>query len=143
MIVLDTNVLSALMRATPSRTVIQWLDQQSRQSVWTTSVNVYEVHFGLETMAQGRKRAALQACFEQLLVEDLSGRVLEFDSAAAQAAARISSRLRSIGRPVEVRDAMIAGIIDARRAVLATRNVRHFDEAQIKIVDPWAEQPEQ
>lgn len=137
MIVLDTNVLSALMRRAPERTVVAWLDRQPAESIWTTSVTVFEIRFGIAILPEGERREALGAAFDRMLAEDLCGRVLDFDGAGAQAAAAIAAHLRSIGRPVDMRDLQIAGIVAARRATLATRNARHFGETGIAIADPW------
>lgn len=136
MIVLDTNVLSALMRQTPDAKVIAWLDKQSRTSVWTTSVTMLEIRFGLQIMATGQRRSRLLEAFEALL-EKMGHRVAPFDDeAAAQAADLMASRQRK-GRPVELRDTMIAGIVSARHATLATRNLVHFEDLAVPVVNPW------
>jgi toxin FitB len=136
MIVLDTNVLSALMRQTPDTRVIAWLDKQSRTSVWTTSVTMLEIRFGLQIMATGQRRSRLLEAFETL-IEKMGHRVAPFDDeAAAQAADLMASRQRK-GRPVELRDTMIAGIVSARHATLATRNLVHFEDLAVPVVNPW------
>lgn len=137
MIILDTNVLSALMRATPDPEVVGWLDEQPADSVWITSITEFESLMGLALLPSGRRRRALQASFVQLLQEDLQGRVLAFDSDAAAQAAAVAARRQRAGRPVDLRDTQIAGIALARRATLATRNVRHFDDLELKVVNPW------
>jgi predicted nucleic acid-binding protein len=137
MIVLDTNVLSALMRAEPDRPVVRWLDRLAAESIWITSITVFEVQFGLAVLPAGERKAAVQDAFDQVISEDLRGRVLDFDAQAASVAGGIAAKLRALGRPVDMRDAQIAGIVAARRATLATRNVRHFMDAGIPVVDPW------
>jgi len=137
MIILDTNVISALMRSTPEPPVVDWLDAQPSESIWTTSVCVFEIIYGLKTMVSGKRQQALQEAFEQALQHDMEGRVLDFDVAAAREAASVAARLRADGRPVEIRDVQIAGIVAARRGVLATRNTKHFLDAGITLVDPW------
>ncbi len=138
MIILDTSVLSALMRTTPEARVIAWLDRQPAESIWITSVTLFEALMGLALLPAGRRRRTLEAAFASLLKEDLENRVLDFDGAAATEAAALAARRQKAGRPVDIRDTQIAGIALARRATLATRNVRHFDDVQIQIVDPWA-----
>ena len=128
MIVLDTNVISAVMRREPDPVVVAWLDRRPPESIWTTAVTVFEVHFGLELLAPGRRRRQLEEAFARALEEDLEGRVLPFERTAAREAALIAARRRRAGRPVEVRDVQIAGIVVARRATLATRNTRHFED---------------
>ncbi len=137
MILLDTNVLSALMRRDADPVVVTWLDGQPPESIWTTAVTVFEIRFGLEVLALGRGRRRLEDAFAKALSEDFDGRVLPFDQAAAEAAATISARQRRAGRPVEVRDVQIAGIAAARKASLATRNGRHFEDLGIALIDPW------
>ena len=140
MIILDTNVLSALMRAVPEARVVTWLDRQPAKSVWITSITLFEALLGLALLPSGRRRRSLEAAFGRLLNEDLENRVLDFDSAAATEAASLAAARQNDGRPVDMRDTQIAGIALARRAILATRNVRHFADLKISIVDPWADQ---
>lgn len=137
MIILDTNVLSALMRAAPDVPVVNWLDRQPPESVWITSVTLFEARFGLNLLPKGRRRQLLESAFEHLLEDDLENRVLDFDSAAAVAAAILAAARQKLGRPVDVRDTQIAGIALARHATLATRNVRHFRDLKVPVVDPW------
>ena len=138
MIVLDTNVLSALMRRQSDPTVVAWLDRQPSESVWTTSVTIFEIRFGLELLAVGRRRRQLEDAFARAVEEDFEGRVLPFDQEAAWEAASRAAERRAAGKPVDFRDIEIAGIISARRATLVTRNVRHFQDLGIRVVDPWA-----
>ena len=138
MIVLDTNVLSALMRTAPDPPVVVWLDRQPAESVWITSITVFETRLGLAVLPQGRRKRALEAAFQQLLEDDLENRVLDFDAAAATSAASLAAERQRRGRPVDLRDTQIAGIALARRATLATRNVRHFADLKVPVVDPWA-----
>lgn len=138
MIILDTNVLSALMRTIPDAAVLQWLDRQPAASVWITSITLFETRFGLALLPAGRRRQVLEAAFDDLLREDLENRILDFDSAAATAAASLAAARQKSGRPVDMRDTQIAGIVLARRATLATRNIRHFVDLKISIIDPWA-----
>jgi predicted nucleic acid-binding protein len=136
-IILDTNVLSALMRAVPEMPVVEWLDRQPAESVWITSVTVFEARFGLKLLPTGKRRKALESTFDALLMEDLEGRVLDFDAPSAEAAAELAASRQRAGRPVDVRDTLIAGIVMARRATLATRNVKHFADLSVPVVNPW------
>lgn len=138
MILLDTNVLSALMQGDPDPAIMEWLDSLPAESVWTSTVTVFEVRFGLELLAAGRRRRRLEEAFAKALEDDFEGRVLPFDQPAANSAALIAAKRRRAGRPVEIRDVQIAGIAAARKATLATRNVRHFEGLGVPIVDPWA-----
>jgi len=137
-IILDTNVLSALMRDEPDPAVVTWLDAQPTKSIWTTAITIFEVRTGLELLDASRRRQRLDSAFEQLLATDLDGRVLAFDTAAADAAGTLVGKRQRAGRSIEIRDAQIAGTSLARKATLATRNVRHFKDLGVRLVDPWA-----
>lgn len=137
MIVLDTNVLSALMQKVPERPVVEWLDRQPAESIWITSITLFEGRLGLALLPNGRRRKTLEAAFEQLLVEDLEGRVLDFDRPAAEAAADLAAERQRTGRTVDIRDTQIAGIVLARRAKLATRNIKHFADLSVVVINPW------
>ena len=133
MIILDTNVLSALMRTTPDAALVDWVDRQPADSVWVTSISVFETRFGLALLPRGRRRVGLERAFDKVLAEDLANRVLDFDSAAAQLAA---DRQR-VGGVADFRDTLIAGIAQVRHATIATRNTRHFEGLDVPVVDPW------
>ena len=137
MIILDTNVLSALMQQHPEIAVVEWLDRQSAQSIWITSITLFEAHLGIALLPKGKRRQALEAAFTQLMKIDLENRVLDFDSDAAAEAATLAAQRQRAGRPVDMRDTQIAGIALARRATLATRNVKHFQGLSVPVVDPW------
>lgn len=137
MIILDTNVLSALMRTAPEAEVVRWLDHQPAESIWITSITLFETRLGLALLPRGRRRQLLELAFDRLLAEDLENRVLDFDSAAATEAATLAASRQRAGRPVDMRDTQIAGIALARRATLATRNVRHFQDLSVTVIDPW------
>jgi len=136
-IILDTNVLSALMRTAPETAVVRWLDQQPAESIWITSITLFETRLGLALLPKGQRRQSLELAFDRLLEEDLENRVLDFDSVAAAEAAALAATRQKAGRPVDMRDTQIAGIALARRATLATRNVRHFQDLSVTVVDPW------
>jgi toxin FitB len=138
MIILDTNVLSALMRREADAAVVAWLDRQPSESVWTTAVTIFEIRFGLELLARGRRKRLLEEAFSSAINEDFQGRILPFDRDAAEEAASRAAERRAVGKPVDFRDIEIAGIVAARRGTLATRNARHFQELRIELVDPWA-----
>jgi predicted nucleic acid-binding protein len=136
MIVIDTNVFSALMQAVPEPKVIAWLDRQSQTAVWTTSVTVFEIRFGLQIMAGGKRRSALLQAFESLL-RRIEHRVASFDDAAASQAADLMASRQNKGRPIDLRDTMIAGIVLARQAGIATRNTDHFSDISATVINPW------
>lgn len=138
MVILDTNVVSALMHGERDGRVAAWLNGVAPVSIWTTSITVFEVTFGLETMSEGKRRLLQQRAFERILEELLERRIARLDSNAAREAALLAARRRAAGRPHDLRDTLIAGIAVARRATLATRNTRHFADLSVPVVDPWA-----
>ena len=139
MIILDTNVLSALMQQPSNPQVIAWLDDQAAESIWITSITLFEARYGLDLLPAGQRKASLHERFDTLLREDLESRVLLFDASAATEAAVLAASRKVRGRPVDMRDTFIAGIAMARRATLATRNVRHFDDLTVPVLNPWAD----
>ena len=136
MIILDTNVLSALMRQTPDSKVVAWLDKRPRTSIWTTSVTVLEVRFGLQILAAGKRRSLLIQAFEAVL-DRIGHRVVPFDTAAAQQAGDLMALRHKQGQPGELRDTMIAGIVLVHHAELATGNTAHFADLSVPLINPW------
>jgi hypothetical protein len=136
MIILDSNVISALMRPRPDGAVLEWFDRQPRSSIWTSSVTIFEIQFGLHIMEAGKKRSTLIREMEFFL-EQIENRIAAFDAAAADRAAELMASRQKAGRLVEIRDTMIAGIALARHAALATRNTTHFSDIATKVINPW------
>ena len=137
MIVLDTNVLSELMSPTPDATVVRWLNKQPAASVWTTTITLMELRFGIASMPIGKRRQILSQGLENVLRHEIEGRIVSFDLAAAERAAELSAVRRGRGKVVEFRDTMIAGIVLATRATLATRDTADFEDLGVQILDPW------
>jgi predicted nucleic acid-binding protein len=137
MVILDTDVLSALMVPAPNEAVLVWFNEQPRPSIWTTSITILEVRLGVEIMPLGRRRSELGQRFERVIERSLERRVAEFDFAAAHETALLMAKRRAAGRTGQLRDSMIAGIAIAHRATLATRNTRHFMDLPVPVVDPW------
>jgi predicted nucleic acid-binding protein len=137
-ILLDTNVISAFMKPESDAAVASWLDTQPPESIWTTAITVFEIRAGLEILAPGRRRQSLEDAFARALKEAFDGRIVPFDESSAQAAGRIAAARRKVGRSLEVRDVQIAGIAIARKAAIATRNVRHFEGLGLELINPWS-----
>jgi len=126
------------MKPEQDAAVVSWLNTYPRQSLWITAISVFEIRTGLEILALGRRRQSLEDAFALALEQAFSGRIVPFDESAAQAAGRLSAARRKVGRPVEIRDVQIAGIAIARKAAIATRNTRHFEDLGIALIDPWS-----
>jgi predicted nucleic acid-binding protein len=137
MIILDTNVVSAAMRSVTDAAIAAWLDARPVESLWLTTVTVFEIRMGIETLTPGRRRRQLQEDFARVLSDDFQNRILPLDEPAAQAAGILASQRRRAGRSVEVRDTLIAGIVISRKADFVTGNVRRFQDLDIRVIDPW------
>lgn len=137
MILLDTNVLSSLMLLRPDNAVVQWLDAQPRTSIWTTSISILEIRYGLQIMPPGRRQSNMMSSLDRLLASTIDRRIASFDAAAAQHTAELTARRKQQGRTGDLRDSMIGGIALACKAQFATRNTRHFDDLPIHLINPW------
>ena len=137
MIVLDTNVVSELMRHTPDEGVAGWAAKQPAAALYTTSVTQAEILYGIERLPVGKRRAALEGAAQAMFNEDFAGRILGFDSHAALAYAGIAAMRERAGRPISQFDAQIAAIVAAARATLATRDVDDYQGCGVKLIDPW------
>jgi predicted nucleic acid-binding protein len=141
MIVLDTNVLSELMRRRPTARVVRWVDQQDASALAITAVTVAELLYGVARLANGARKTELAVAVDALVREDFAGRVLPFDIAAAAHYAELVAERERRGRPVSVSDGQIAAICRSHGAGLATRNVSDFDKTGITVLDPWGTAP--
>jgi len=138
-IVLDTNVLSELMRSEPAAAVFGWVAAQPRALLHTTSVNKAEILYGIAALPDGRRRHALATAAEAMFTDDFAGRVLPFDGVAAVYYAEIAADRRRRGRPIEAFDAQIAAIARAVGAELATRDTAGFAGCGVTVLNPWEE----
>jgi predicted nucleic acid-binding protein len=137
MILLDTNIVSELVRPAPEPAVERWLADQSESAVFISAITEAELRVGVAIMPAGQRRTRLAEEIEGMLVEDFGGRILPFDSPAAIAFAVIAADRRRAGRPISQADAQIAAIARSRGATLATRNVEDFEGCGIEIINPW------
>ena len=137
MIVLDTNVVSELMRPDPSSKVVDWVAAQAIPRLFLSTVSEAELRYGVEILPAGERRTRWLDEVEGMLSEDFAGRILPFDRAAAQAYAVIAAARRTAGRPINHADCQIAAIARCRGASVATRDVADFDGVGIEVIDPW------
>jgi toxin FitB len=136
-ILLDTNVLSELVRNEPDQGVVSWLDSLDVAEIMTTAITVAELLYGVARLPPGRRKQRLGDAIDGLIEEDLSGLVQPFDATAAAHYAAIVSDRDAAGRPISVADAQIAAIARKLEATLATRNVDDFKDTGIELIDPW------
>ncbi|MBP2297776.1 type II toxin-antitoxin system VapC family toxin [Azospirillum picis] len=139
MIILDTNILSELMRPNPSDKVAGWVARHRAADLYTTSVTQAEILYGLALLPEGKRRSDLLTAAAQMFADDFSGRVLPFDGAASEAFAPIAAGRRRAGRPTGTFDAQIASIARSHGASVATRNVADFRDCGIPVINPWEE----
>ena len=139
MIVLDTNILSEVLRPVPEPRVVDWLKDQPRASLFTTTVTRGEILYGIRLLPAGKRRDGLWDAAIKIFDIDLAGQVLIFDNVAADEFAQISASRRAAGRPITQFDALIAGTTRSRGAKLATHNVTDFEGCDIEVINPWSE----
>lgn len=139
MLVLDTNVVSELMRPAPSKRVLAWLAARQIETVALTTITVMEIHYGLSRLPQGRRRAALAKSFDTYLDVGFKDRLLPFDLAAAEECAAIRNARDAAGRPISMEDAMIAAIARSRGLTVVTRDRSGFQGCGVPVIDPWNE----
>jgi predicted nucleic acid-binding protein len=137
MIVLDTNVVSELMRPIPHRGVARWVAARPASSLFTTTITQAEIFYGVRMLPRGRRRDALETSVRAMFDEDLGGRILSFGPDAALLYAEVAAERCRVGRPISHFDAQIVAIARAVGATLATRNVRDFEGCGVRVVDPW------
>ena len=139
MILLDTNVLSELMRAKPAPQVLEWVDAQPVGDLVITSITVAEILYGIARMPDGKRKQGLLDVASVMFDEDFAGNILPFDADAAVHYAEIAAETEAKGRVVDMADAQIAAIGRLHDAVIATRNIRHFETLGVALVDPWSD----
>lgn len=137
MIVLDTNVISELIRGEPDEGVLRWLDSCDASAVATTAITAAELLYGVARLPPGRRKKQLSEAVRGLVEEDLDGRVEPFDPTAASHYAVLVSDRETAGRPIGVADAQVAAICRKLGATLATRNIKDFEDTGIELFDPW------
>jgi hypothetical protein len=137
MVVVDTNVVSEAMCATPNERVLAWFSAQYPPDIFATSITVGEIFYGIELLPEGKRRSGLLAAAEMTFAKFFPGRILTFDDHAARAFAPIAVARRQRGRPITLFDAQIAAIVAVHHAVLATRNIADFEGCGVRLVNPW------
>ena len=139
MIILDTNVVSELMRPRPTEGVVEWIVSQDSRSLYLSTVSEAELRFGVEILPTGQWREGLRVAMETMFREDFAGRILPFDSASARAYAVIAASRRAAGQPINHADCQIAAIASTLGASVATRDVTDFEGCGVDVINPWAQ----
>jgi toxin FitB len=137
MMVLDTNVVSAALNLQLNPIIAAWLDTIDRKTLATTSITIFEIRYGIDRKPPGRKRDMLEADYLTITTTLFPGRILPLDPDAADLAGRIDAKRMNEGREMDTNDAQIAAIAMTRGLPIVTRNVRHFDDLAVTIINPW------
>lgn len=138
MILLDTNVISELMKSVPSSNVIEWIDQQQTSDLFITTITIAEISYGLSILPEGNRRNALEAAFNKVITHAFLHRILDFDTASAYAYGKIMSIRKKMGRPMSVPDGQIAAIAESNRLVIATCNIHDFCDCGFDLINPFS-----
>ncbi len=138
MIIFDTNVVSAMMRPNDNPDIISWINQQTTSSLpFITTVSIYEILYGLGIGPSGKRIEHLTRIFQTQIMSFFENRILSFDLLAAQQTAKLSTRRKLSGINIDMIDTQIAGIALANDAKLVTRNIKHFEDVGIELINPW------
>lgn len=137
MIVLDTNVLSELMRQPPDTGVLTWLDAQTGGELFLTAITVAEILYGIARLPDGQRKVNLQDAAMAMFTVDFGGRILPFSEQAAVVYAEVVAGRERLGRPISMADAQIAAICRLNAAALVSRNVKDFDGLGLELINPW------
>lgn len=139
MILLDTNVISELLRSAPDMRVVEWIDSQPVQTLCLSAITVAELRWGVAQLPAGKRRAALHAKLEEGLMPHMASRVLPFDTDCARSYADLMEKARAEGRGIALADGLIAALASAKNLTVATRDVSPFEAAGLTVINPWAE----
>ena len=137
MIILDTNVVSEIMRVSPEPAVSRWISSQKQKDVYLTTVTVAELGYGVSRLEKGRKQRELQKTLDEVLEVDYLDRILPFDETAAREYAHLAAEREAVGLSVKDFDCLILAIASVHGATVATRNVKHFAGSGVRIINPW------
>ncbi len=137
MIILDTNIISEVMRPQPQKKVLSWLNQQDSVNLFVSSISIAEINYGLYVLPEGKRKQQLQARFEQFVNRAFQYRILDFDEQAAKIYGKVMGEGRLIGHPMSVPDGQIASIALMNGFILATRNVKDFKYCGVEIFNPF------
>lgn len=138
MIFLDTNIISELMKSVPCEKVTAWIDQQVATQLFITTITIAEISYGLHVLSKGRRRSLLEAAFNNAIIETFKQRIISFDESAAHFYGELMGQRKELGRPMSIADGQIAAIARAKKATIATRNVRDFVDCGLNIINPFS-----
>lgn len=138
MILLDTNIVSELMKKSPAIKVKQWIDQQEATSLFITTISIAEISYGINVLPKSNRRYLIESAFEKVMQEAFNHRILFFDERSAYLYGRLMGNRKELGQPLSVLDGQLAAIALAHRAAIATRNIRDFANCDLELINPFA-----
>lgn len=137
MIILDTNIISEMMKTTPSKAVLNWVNKQEAIELFITTITIAEISYGLYALPRGNRRKSLEEIFHRAIMSAFKHRILSFEESSAHFYGKIMGHRKKIGRPLSVPDGQIAAITLSQGFSLATRNIRDFSDCDINLVNPF------
>lgn len=137
MILIDTNIISELMKPVPDAIVIEWIDRQEISQLFISTITIAEISYGLNVLPEGNRRNDLERSFNNAILEAFENRILAFDESAAYNYGKIMSYRKKLGQPMGVPDGQIAAIASTHNAAVATRNVRDFINCGLELINPF------
>ncbi len=137
MILLDTNIISEVMKAAPDPSVVVWLNSQASNKLHLSSISIGEIAYGIRILPAGKRRSELHARFESFVKRAFDQRVLSYDEAAARTYGEIMGKRRELGRPTSVPGGQIAAIARSRSLAVATRNLNDFEHCGVELINPF------
>jgi hypothetical protein len=137
MILLDTNVVSEVMRTTPAQAVLEWLNEQASSALYVSTITIGEIAYGLHILPDGKRRYGLNERFERFVALAFAQRVLAYDEPAARVYGEVMGVRKALGRPMSAPDGQIAAIARCHHLIVATRNVADFEHCGIDVLNPF------
>lgn len=137
MIILDTNVISELMKPSPSSSVLNWISNEDSTELFITTITIGEIVYGIHTLPDGNRRNALEIAFDKTIKKTFRYRILSFDETSSHSYGKIMSHRKKLGKPFSILDGQIAAIAQSQHATLATRNIRDFVDCELTLINPF------
>jgi predicted nucleic acid-binding protein len=137
MILIDTNIISEMMKSSPSANVIGWLDQQEAMQLYISTITIAEISYGINVLPNGNRRNLLEDSFNKVVRDAFEHRILSLDEVAAHFYGKIMSRRKQLGKPMSIPDGQIAAIARANSAAIATRNINDFSDCGLDVINPF------
>jgi|SRR5579862_1377737 len=137
MIILDTNIISELMKQTPSAEVLAWLDKQEASALYITTITIAEIAYGINALPNNNRKKSLEYAFNKVIQTAFKHRILNFDEPSSHEYGKLMGRRKNLGRPMSILDGQIAAMTLSQEATLATKNIRDFSDCDFDLINPF------